>query len=417
MPAGMALELVANQQFNSAPHLTSLMVRASRIWRVHGARLAPARGIPTPMELYGAATGVAWEDFAALVAIIHSQVVEHGRVWFTRELFDALDLSPDQVARILNQISTSQAALTELVLEETLKWGLDWSFNIFRQYPLITLDDDSLLLISPRFLVERLSDIPFYWDIVNHLRSQSDKKTEGRFDRLHADALEAYAIEVAMSVAPPISSNKRVYSESDLKRAWGSKKQTPRICDLIIDYGDVWVCIEVIGSRLTESTLNATDPADLDAELAKFLTERKAHQLASTIHLLKTNEVAVTGRAAPEHRRFIPVLLAAYGFPVNDATMTEVARHLKALNLLQPPIYALRIISMRDLEILEAATEAGHDGAALLRRWAEGADVAAPLDNFLDDIGIGLRPPARLGVGYKELADEFIGRLKREDPT
>jgi hypothetical protein len=78
---------------------------------------------------------------------------------------------------------------------------------------------------------------------------------------------------------------RRVWYEEDMQQAWSPKRGKVSVCDIAIDYGWAWVCIEVVSGRLTQKTLTGGTAADFDQDVAK-LVEKKVKQLDATIQHL-----------------------------------------------------------------------------------------------------------------------------------
>jgi hypothetical protein len=73
-----------------------------------------------------------------------------------------------------------------------------------------------------------------------------------------------------------------------MQQAWNPKRSMVSVCDIVIDYGWPWICIEAVSERLTQKSLAGGTAADFDQVVAK-LVEKKVKQLDVTIqHQPKT---------------------------------------------------------------------------------------------------------------------------------
>lgn len=407
----LALELTSNLHFNSWDKIPILIGRFQAMWRNLGSALANDRGQPSPEERFAKATGIQWIDAACFCIGVHSQVLSRGAVRFPRDFFHHIGLDETAAGHILAAISGPQSVLANEVENEFTEHGADWSLNTLRRFPLIDLEDGTFVVLSLRLLYERLFGIPFFLEIQQDLKT-NDRKSLAAFEQLHAEIIEQSAVAAIQSLAPATTAGDRVYVEDQMQAAWPDKRgQTPSVCDVVIDYGHTWACFEVTSSRMSERAAGGTDLDALLADIARIITRRKAGQLASTISNLKRRESALTGHSAPSERTFLPVLVTGYSFPVNPAVMSYVRDVLAGYSLLQPPIKPLLIISLTELEYLEALTERGHAAADVLLQWADGDMRNGPLDNYLTEHGHGLFQPNRLDQPRAALTDEFVAHI------
>jgi len=151
--------------------------------------------------------------------------------------------------------------------------------------------------------------------------------------------------------------------------AWSPKRTKVSVCDMAIDYGWAWVCIEVVSGRLTQKSLAGGTATDFDQDVAK-LVEKKVKQLDATIRHLDRDEQKLTGRPRTPGRRIFPVVLVAHDFPVNPITMSELHERVARASLLQGAhLGRLEIIDLDELEQIEALHESG--GASLARLLAD----------------------------------------------
>lgn len=106
-----------------------------------------------------------------------------------------------------------------------------------------------------------------------------------------------------------------------------------------------------------------------------MLLEDKAEQLDATIRAIRGSERKLTNRDPAHLRRFTPVIVVHSKWPSNPV-MHELAQlKLKELDLLQEAdIDALEIITIEELEMVEAVQEAGGFAlASLLERKRKGS--------------------------------------------
>jgi hypothetical protein len=269
----------------------------------------------------------------------------------------------------LRLLATNKATMEALVREESQASGFDWSYTSFRRFPMLQADNGDLILLSPVFLQERLTGGAAYWTLHDHYLKQGQAAVD-RFRSFHGQVVEAYIRESVERMVPELPGGaRRVWYEEDMQRAWSPKRTKVSVCDMAIDYGWAWVCIEVVSGRLTQKSLAGGTAADFDQDIAK-LVEKKVKQLDATIRHLDRDEEKLTGRPRTPGRRIFPVVLVAHGFPVNPITMSELHERIARASLLQGAhLGRLEIIDLDELEQIEALYESG--GASLARLLAD----------------------------------------------
>jgi hypothetical protein len=193
---------------------------------------------------------------------------------------------------------------------------------------------------------------------------------------------------------------RRIWDDDDQQAAWGKRSKKEKACDLLIDYGWAWVCIEVVSGRLTQKSVARGSGGDFDQDVDK-LVEDKLEQLDATIRNLRDREAELTGRAPMPGKRFFPVVLAGYGFPANPITMSVIQQRTAAAGLLQgPDVGAVEILDFDTLEQVEAVAEQGGPSFADLLAGKQTANLRlASLDQYMHfERKLELRRPRRVGA-------------------
>ncbi len=138
-------------------------------------------------------------------------------------------------------------------------------------------DNGELILLSPVFLQERLTGGAVYWTLHDHFLKQGTAAVD-QFRSLHGRIVERYARESIERIFPELPGGaRRVWYEDDMQQAWSSKRAKVSVCDIAVDYGWAWICIEVASGRLTQKSLTGGTAADFDQDVAK-LVEKKVKQ-------------------------------------------------------------------------------------------------------------------------------------------
>ncbi len=367
-PADLSLEVARNQSFNADHNFGSLLARYQRLWHDLPGQLAGEPGAVDVEGVFEQVTGVTLDDLL-LVGAPAIGAAERGQVRFERGYFyDNIPLPKATLDAALRLLATDKATMGRLVHQEAQASGFDWSYTAFRRFPMLHADNGDLILLSPVFLQERLTGGAAYWTLHDHFLAQGTAVDQ--FRSFHGQVVEAYARESVERMVPELpGGSRRVLYEEDMQRAWSPRRGKVSVCDIAIDYGWAWVCIEVVSGRLTQKSLSGGTAADFDQDVAK-LVEKKVKQLDATIQHLDRHEEKLSGRPRTPGRRIYPVVLVAHGFPVNPISMSELHERVARAGLLQGVhVGRLEIVDLDELEQIEALHESG--GPSLARLLAD----------------------------------------------
>jgi len=413
-PADLSLEVARNQSFNADHNFGSLLARYQRLWHDLPGQLAGEPGAVDVEGVFEQITGVTLDDLL-LVGIPATVVAERGQVRFERGYFyNDFPLPKAKIDAVFELLATDKATMRTLVRQESRASGFDWSYTAFRRFPMLHADNGDIILLSPVFLQERLTGGAAYWTLHDHFLDQGTALVD-RFRSFHGRIVECYARESVERMVPELPGGaRRVWYEEDMQQAWSPKRSKVSVCDIAIDYGWAWVCIEVVSGRLTQKSLVGGTAADFDQDVAK-LVEKKIKQLDATIRHLDRDEEKLTGRPRAQGRRIYPVILVAHGFPVNPITMTEIHERTAREGLLQGAhVGRLEIIDLDELEQIEALHESGGPSLATLLADKQTANLyRAALNQYLYfERRVPLTRPDRQGRLGREVLDKLAARYK-----
>lgn len=410
-PERLSLELVRNQYFNVDHNVGSLLARYQRLWHEIPAGLAKERGAINFVDTFKQVTGVRLDDLWLTATPLVGAATE-GRIRFLADYLAQIPLPPATREGALRLLAIDVDEMRALVDAETKASGFDWAYTSFRHYPLVRLEDGSLLLLSLKFLQERTLGGAAYWELDRHYAAQGEAAFQ-RFRKFYAKVVEQYVRESLQHIVPQARAGaRRLFDEQDQWKAWGTKKAKPKACDFLIDYGTAWVAIEVVSGRLTQESISGGTSSDFNRDVRK-LVEEKALQLDSTIRNLDRNEKALTGRPRTSGRKIYPIVLVAHGFPVNPTTMTIIHERINDVGLLKGRNVAkLEIIDLDNLEQIEAFLEDGGLSFPELLADKQSANLRlTAFDQYLSfERGVLLRRPSRIG----DFAKNVIRRILRE---
>lgn len=348
-------EVLANQHFNSNHDLTNTMA-------LFGYRWTTPDETDSPLEdAYLDATGVALKD-VAVVALSLWVAAQNGASRVSRAYFRTLTWSAERLDAALNQISAPISTVKEEILsgEKAENWAaVEWLFSPLERYPVLQWEND-YIIISPRFLQERVFGWPPAFDVENSLKSAGRDSDARRFLGRLRTKTETYARGVLDSIAPPSpQGSRRVYHESSLQAAFGQGQKT---ADAAIDYGDAWVVLEISTRRLARPVVYGRDGA-IEQEIDVLV--EKCSQIDATVKQLRRNEYRLTGHPALVDKRFHPVLVMTEGYAVNPLINARLREVLRMKHLLSGRDTDLvEVIDLQTLELVESIGEAG--GPSLL---------------------------------------------------
>jgi len=348
-------EIVANQYFNAPRDPAHLTARFVRRWMQIPREAGDDRERLDLEALYADVVGLPLVD-VSVVALGLWAAAEPGHTRFEPSYFDLLGWEPARLEAVWQLLSADRITLLDSLNQEATELGgagEQWAFSAFERYPLLRLEDHSVIVLSPDLLLRRVFGwLPFF-DVRSGLRT-SDKKGAARFESNFRKITELHGLEILTSIAA--TGGQRLYTEQELMSAYAA--HGVKLADSALDYGDAWVVVEISTRQLTRNTAAGVSYDALGHDLDALL--EKAKQLDSTIERLRSDERRLTGEARAVPRQFYPVLVASEGFPVGPITLTQLwARVRDAGLLVGHDVAPLQVVDFVELEIVEAVQEAG----------------------------------------------------------
>ncbi len=349
-------EIVANQYFNAPRDPAHLTARFVRRWIQIPREARDDRERLDLEALYADVVGLPLLD-VSVVALGLWAAAEPGHTRFAPSYFDMLGWEPARLEAVWQLLSADRITLLDSLNQEATELGgagEQWAFSAFERYPLLRLEDNTVVVLSPDLLLRRVFGwLPFF-DVRSGLRTSGDMKGAARFETNFRKITELHGLEILTSIAA--TGGQRLYTEQELMSAYAA--HGVKLADSALDYGDAWVVVEISTRQLTRSTAAGVSYDALGQDLDVLL--EKAKQLDSTIERLRSDEKRLTGEAPAVPRQFYPVLVATEGFPVNPITLTQLwARVRDAGLLVGQDVAPLQVVDLFELEIVEAVQEGG----------------------------------------------------------
>lgn len=402
-------QVVAGHHFGSTDDEATTMAHHHQRWsHLSGTHAGDPRAVDLS-KAFHAATGVEKDDFTAVGLAIWAHCETHHSYPIPAAAFDSFNLAPEVVRDSLALMSRSVEEFRSLILAIPTDFQTEWSFDILRRFPLLRLDDGSVLVLSKNLLIDRIYGWLPLFDVIEGLKSARRRKDADRVEGWFRHLCELDALENIRSLA-----GSRLYAEDAIQSAFGTAVLN---ADAVIEYPDAFVVVEIGTRQLSRSTVVATTPEGLEADLKRGVDE-KAAQLDATITELIADESRLTGRPARARRRYLAVLVLTEGFPVNPMTSTAIRERLAASGLLADPrIGPLHVIDQEELDMAEAIAEGGGPSFLELLEQHEPSNLGS--SSFKDWLilergaGAGPRRPTRLEALRQDAWQPAIDRLRK----
>lgn len=355
-------EIVQNQAFYASVDTGTMLARHHLHWSVLPERMQDDPRKEDLIHLFAEATGVPFDDFIAVGLALWAIVEMRDRYPVPRQAL-GLRLEPERIDAALGLFSRTADQMRDELLRRDAEFDAQWSFDTFRLFPVIRMDDDELLVVSKDLLLQRL----FTWLPIHDLRhgleerGPEGKRAGERAYHWFRAVAEAETMESLGNLMPEAGGVRRFYGEAEVQAAFGVGVKN---ADAALDYGDAWVVAEVSTRHLTRESVAGGSAEALEKDLERGVMKKVA-QIDSTIAELIRDESRLTGHPAMPRRRYVALLVVTEGFPVNPMSMTAIHTRVAASGLLRDPrIGPLHILDQEDLNIVEAIAESG--GPSLL---------------------------------------------------
>lgn len=358
--------------------------------------LAAGEGLPADVEqAFEQVTGVSLLDFQSLGFFLFMQGRAHaGAVLDLEALRARIDWERERLDRTLALMSAPMTQVAEALREDEAEHGQDWTFDPLRQFPIIPLEGDRILIFSPRFVLERtLGWLPFL-DMTRPANPSEDTKKAAARAKTAFERIGERDVLLSLRANIDASKDKAMLFDGDELRAAYPEGE---IADAVIAYRDAWVVVEVSTGQLSRATVTGSDPQTLDRDLARLI-DTECGQIEETIAKIRADPAALLSEDASRQRRFVPVLIITEGLPVNPLTFEAITQRLAASGRpTGPDIEQLHILNTEDLYAAEAMAEINHVGLRKLLREHAGAHLLRRVDLQSWLVMTGQMPDGRAG--------------------
>jgi hypothetical protein len=368
LPASLAMEMVANGLFHSGEQPDVLLARTRTLSTTYGSQidLDQLKLRARPLDLLHDATGLEYDDIAALSFAYHGYIRAHqpGQP----PGVNAFTGIPIDRGTIETYLASFASTMDELAgkLEECPG---SWQMLPIQERPMLRIGD-VLLVLDEQYLIERATQ-GLYWFVHEKERELDGKPGWTRWNNAYANMVERRVEDQLRRMTPPLfGSGSLFFTEEQLKAAFPGRRNA----DAGINYGDLVLLAEVVTTQVALNTRENTDTTTYSKDIDKFFL-KKARQLDETAtDLLRDPQPAGSPLEQPAER-ILPVAVRGGQFPVNPVTREHIEGALKNAGLLNyrspsAPIFPFAPVDLGELEMCETLRETrGLSLPDLIRRW------------------------------------------------
>jgi hypothetical protein len=358
MQGPLAMELIQNYDFNGQEDIWSRLTRYGVLWdsHLHAVARTPLRA--SPNDLFLEATKVDRRDLFAVAFALWSIANDWDPAKPYRfDLFGALRMPREAVDRCLSLFALDTVGMTNALRDQT---G-DWQMLPFEEWPVLRLDDSSVILLDESFLLDRVSS-GLYWYVLGY--EQKDEKLASTWSTAYGAMVESYAEDRIRALA---TQHNDFFTEEQIKSAYGGRQS-----DAVLDLGE-FLFFEIQKGQLSLPT-RQQGAIEKFREDTDHLVLDKAAQLEPAALNIFDNETPLTGKPPRPKPKGRPVIVSGGGYPVNPITSEYIVYTASQRNLLKDPRFEqLCVIDLGELEMLEAVYErTAQSAAAVLSEWKSG---------------------------------------------
>ncbi|WP_173066013.1 hypothetical protein [Phytohabitans houttuyneae] len=407
----LVLELAANTNFNSTYREDSQLALFQRRW-IEIPRESPSTYYSRPLdEVFAEATGMDLSDLVSFAIGIWASCVAGNPVVHYPTYFANFDWNEERLGTLITSVSMPIQEYREAIRRELTEHPLDWYFTTFARYPLVRFGKH-LVVLDPELVLKRCLGLPPMFHMQQKLEERGRHRESIAVKQAFDEYSEKYARQIFESLAGTLGV-KRVYSDSDLKRAYKGLS----VADVAVDYGDAWVVVEVTTSQAARNTINAVSVDGLERD--RKMVVHEASQIAATIDQLRQNRIALTGDQNVMQAIFYPIIVLTEGFPANPLVTSLMRQEIKAAGLLkEQDIAPLELMDLVELDMIEGVVETkGPALPRILDLKRESSFHADSVRNFLlGDRRFTPQRPRRVTETFRRVFFETIRKMGA-DPT
>lgn len=408
LSAPLAMELVQNSLFNSADSFGDLLARTQLLWAAYEERLVrhPPR-VPL-RQMILEATGIELDDILTMAFALFAQVNQAGLNDIRMLDLASLRLPQPGVDAFLARFSITVPDLAKLMANQSGSWA----FLPLEDTPLLRLGPTSVAVLDVRLLQRRFTSA-LYWLVHDHEKLTNGDLARQAWTQTYSELVEIHAEDILRRISPTIlGGGESFFTEEELGQLGDSA------VDFGIDFGDFVLLADVVQHQMTVPTRLLGQQSAFEKDMEATVL-KKIRQLHGSSRALLTKDGHKAHPLGRRPDRILPVVVQGADFPVNPATMGYARDEAATRGLLiQPECAPVMIVTVDELEMVEALVQAGSSSAdEVFRGYAEsGANDS--LRNFIIDAhgGSTLRRSEPIQKALDELFVVVEDRLKHLEP-
>ena len=402
----MLSSLGASALFNAPRKIESYKADTYDFWYSEWSERAADELGGTPAETFEAATGINFDDFLRAGLVVSDAALSGRTVIGIKELSDHSAVRDFMVKNVALDLARYRAELAA----DRERGDVKLQRFTFTRFPLLALDDGTLLILRAQWAIERFFGDPALFDVIAAFNARRDKAMARRFDEGIKYQFEDVVGRVVARIAARSGRVEAVVAEPELEAEWTEKKGCkPSVCDWVLRCGPVAVLIEATHHPWKASLAQGLgDGEEYSADADKVLTKRKFEQLASAMRLVR--RLGWSGKPQPS-AVFIPlVVVPNSGAP--SSMLSELDYGTRAMPVFaefQGSVARPTVLQLRDLQLLEGLREYPQmEAISLLYQWRKGS-LPMTLQEFLEMAGLPRPIPKRIFKDATRL-DERLAR-------
>jgi hypothetical protein len=407
--ATVFMEIIQNYLFNQREDIFPRFDRYTRLWDDYGGSLARTKLRKLPAELLTEATGVERVDLFAVAFSLFARINtwKPGQSFLYEPYPSDAEMDRATFDKALGLVSSDESSL----VAELRAAPSDWQMLPFERNPVLQLPQ-GVVVLDQGFLLERVTS-GLYWLVLEH-ELHIGKAEADLWSQAYSEMIKMLAEDSLRVMAPPLlGGGTTFYTEEDMERAYG---RGVRRSDAAIDYGQVMCLFEIQKGQVSLDTRQLGLYQRFIADTDRMVLG-KAEQLDGTSRAIVSDEAALTGLPAPDHRRIFSLAVQGATYPVNPLTTEYITIKLRERGLMQDPRFSrFGVVDLGEIEMLEGLVDNhGVSVADVLEGWQTGPGWRYSLGNhLLEQYGgdvVSYRPK-RMAATVDRLMDSLRSRLK-----